>query len=179
MTRSQTPPPAVRLLTALIAGGLAASALAAQAEAPQSAPAAAPVPGSAMLATENGAGVTHAVPRSERAEWFYSARFGVDQMHVKYTASGASLEFRYRVVDPDKAAALVDKRATPILTDQKSGLRLLVPTMEKIGALRQEATPEVGREYWMVFSNPGKIVQRGNRVDVKVGYFQVRGLVVE
>jgi hypothetical protein len=169
----------VRLLMALIAGGLAASAVAAQADAPQIAPAAAAVPASEMLATEKGGGATHAVPHSERAEWFYAARFGVDQMHIKYTASGASLEFRYRVVDPDKAAILTDKRATPYLFDQKSGVRLMVPTMEKIGALRQEALPEVGREYWMAFSNPGKIVQRGNRVDVKVGYFQVRGLVVE
>jgi len=36
-----------------------------------------------------------------------------------------------------------------------------VPTVEKIGALRQTATPEPGHEYWMVFSNPGKLVKQG------------------
>jgi hypothetical protein len=168
-------------VAALLAAGLAASAEG-QAKAPTNPPSQgtpAAQASEALLATAKGGGVTHAAPRSERAAWYYSARFGVDQMRVRYTASGASLEFRYRVVDPDKAMALVDKRATPYLYDQASGVRVEVPTMEQIGTLRQQALPELGREYWMVFSNPGKIVRRGNRVDVKVGYFQVRGLVVE
>lgn len=100
-------------------------------------------------------------------------------MRVRSTASGSSLEFRYRVLEPQKAAALTDKRAKPVLIDQKTGNRLMVPTMEKIGELRQTATPEEGREYWMVFANPGKLVKPGERVDVVIGAFRVSSLTVE
>jgi hypothetical protein len=131
----------------------------------------APPPASAPRAVE--------VPRSQRGETYYARRYGVDHLQVRSTASGASLEFRYRVLDGEKARILNDKRATPYMIDWQTGNRLLVPTMEKIGALRQVVNPEVGREYWMVFSNPGKLVKPGQRVDVVVGAFKVEGLTVE
>jgi hypothetical protein len=119
------------------------------------------------------------VPRSERAEMYYARRFGVDHLQVRSTASGNSLQFRYRVLDAEKAKLLNDKRATPYMLDWQTGNRLQVPTMEKIGTLRQMATPEVGREYWMVFSNPGKLVKPGQKVDVVVGAVRLEGLTVE
>jgi hypothetical protein len=119
------------------------------------------------------------VPHSERAEMYRMRRFGVDHLHVRYISSGSSLEFRYRVVDPDKAQILTDKRAKPFMVDQTTGNKLAVPTMEKIGELRQTATPELGHEYWMVFSNPGKLVKPGQRVDVMIGPFRAEGLTVE
>ena len=75
-------------------------------------------------------------------------------MRVRYTASGASVEFRYHVVDPDKAAVLSDKNATPYLIDEQTGIKLLVPVAEQIGALRQTASPEQWREYWLLFAMP-------------------------
>ena len=119
------------------------------------------------------------VPHSERAEMYRARRFGVDHLRVRSISSGASLEFRYRVVDPDKAQMLTDKRAKPFMVDQTTGNRLAVPTMEKIGELRQTATPELGREYWMVFANRGKLVKPGQRVDVMIGPFRAEGLTVE
>ena len=120
------------------------------------------------------------ISRSQLGETYYARRYGVDQMQVRYTASGESLEFRYRVLDPDKAAILSDKRARPYLIDEQSGVKLEVPVMEKVGALRQTTdAPEAGREYWMLFMNRGKLVRPGHRVDVEVGPFHVRGLTVQ
>ena len=121
----------------------------------------------------------YAGARSQRGEQYYARLYGVDQMHVRSTASGNSLEFRYRVVDPDKAAVLQDKRLKPLLIDQKTGTRLSVPTMDKIGELRQVSEPEAGREYWMIFTNPGKLVKPGSRVDIMAGPLRVSGLYVE
>jgi hypothetical protein len=119
------------------------------------------------------------VPHSDRAEMYRLRRFGVDHLRVRSISSGSSLEFRYRVVDPDKAQMLTDKRAKPFMIDQTTGNKLAVPTTEKIGELRQTATPEPGREYWMVFSNPGKLVKPGQRVDVMIGPFRAESLTVE
>jgi len=134
-----------------------------------------PQPVSATSASPPGA----TIARSQLGETYYARRYGVDQMRVRYTASGESLEFRYRVVDPDKAGLLNDKRAEPHLIDEQTGVRLEVPVMEKIGPLRQTASPEAGREYWMLFMNRGKSVKPGHRVDIEVGPFHVRGLTVE
>ncbi|HJX22601.1 MAG TPA: hypothetical protein VJ454_16515, partial [Steroidobacteraceae bacterium] len=54
----------------------------------------------------------HEIPRSQRGEMYYARRYGVDHLQVRSTSSGQSLEFRYRVLDPSKAARLNDKKAS-------------------------------------------------------------------
>jgi hypothetical protein len=105
--------------------------------------------------------------------------WGIDDIHVRSTASGSLIRFSYRVVDADKADILNNKKATPYLLDEKNGLALQVPTMEQVGQLRQVATPENGREYWMAFSNKGRSVKPGSRVTVIIGRLRIDGLVVE
>jgi len=56
---------------------------------------------------------------------------------------------------------------------------LVVPSIEKIGPLRNSSRPEVGKSYWMAFSNKNGFVKRGDRVDLVVGPFQAKGLVVD
>jgi hypothetical protein len=105
--------------------------------------------------------------------------WGIDDVHVRSTASGSLIRFSYRVVDTDKAKILNDKKATPYLFDQKNGLALQIPRLENVGQLRQVATPENGREYWMAFSNSGRNVKPGNHVTVVIGNFKAEELVVE
>jgi hypothetical protein len=112
------------------------------------------------------------------ARMSYAALGGVDNLIVQETASGALLRFSYRVFDANKAKALNDKKATPYLIDEKTGVVLQVPQMPKVGLLRQTADPVNGAEYWMAFSNKGA-VKRGNRVDVVIGNLRFNGLVVQ
>jgi len=56
---------------------------------------------------------------------------------------------------------------------------LVVPTMEKVGQLRQASTPVMDQSYWMTFSNPGRKVKTGDFVSVVIGQFHAIGLVVE
>jgi hypothetical protein len=114
-----------------------------------------------------------------RAGDYYRLIWGVDALGVKWTESGEVIKFSYRVLDPVKAAALNDKRSEPQLNDPKAGVQLVVPSMEKIGQLRQSSTPEAGKSYWMAFSNKGRLVKRGDHVNVVIGQFRADGLVVD
>ena len=89
------------------------------------------------------------------------------------------IRFSYRVTDAQKAKALNDKKSSPFLLDEQAHVKLVVPTLEKVGELRQSATPEAGKVYWMVFSNKGNLVRPGERVDVIIGKFHADGLLVE
>ena len=114
-----------------------------------------------------------------RAGKYYKLVWGVDALAVKLVESGEVVRFTYRVLDPDKASALNDKNSEPSLIDARAGVKLVVPSMEKIGQLRQTGTPEAGRAYWMAFSNKGRPVKKGDRVDVVIGQFRANGLVVD
>ena len=114
-----------------------------------------------------------------QAQRYYEGVWGVDSLTVKYTESGELIRFSYRVLDASKAAALNQKGVEPSMIDPQAGVKLAVPQMEKIGALRQSSTPIAGKQYWMAFSNSGRRVRPGHRVDVQIGGFHADGLVVE
>ena len=114
-----------------------------------------------------------------RAGTYYELNWGIDSINVKLVESGELVRFSYRILDPDKARVLNDKQTSASLNDPRAGVSLVVPTMEKIGQLRQSTTPEAGRSYWMTFSNKGRRVARGDRVDVVIGPFKASNLVVD
>ena len=116
---------------------------------------------------------------SRHAVAYYGAVWGIDDLTVKAVESGELIRFSYQVLDPQKANLLNDKTNTPYLIAPDAGIRLSIPTLEKVGQLRQSSTPEYGKSYWMAFSNPGRRVKPGDRVDVTIGTFRVQGLVVE
>ena len=114
-----------------------------------------------------------------RAGKFYELNWGIDSITVKLVESGELVRFSYRVLDPEKARVLNDQRNVAALNDPQAGVSLVVPTMEKVGPLRQSTPPEAGRSYWMTFSNKGRRVARGHRVDVVIGQFKASNLVVD
>lgn len=114
-----------------------------------------------------------------RAGAYYRLVWGVDSLSVKWGESGEVIRFSYRVLDADKAKILNDQKLEPSLIDPHAGVRLVVPSMENVGQLRQTAPPESGKSYWVVFSNKGRLVKRGDHVSVVVGAFHAEGLVVD
>ena len=110
---------------------------------------------------------------------YYQGVWGVDSFRVKYTESGEIIRFSYRVLDPEKATALNDKKVEPTLIDPQAGVSLVVPEVSNVGKMRQTSTPKAGMTYWMAFSNKGRPVRPGHRVDVVIGHFRASGLVVE
>ena len=116
---------------------------------------------------------------TQRAQMYYEGVWGVDELHVKVAETGEIIRFNYRVLDPQKAAALNDKKAHPEMLDIQAGVKLVVPQMDKIGQLRQSSAPKAGMTYWMAFSNPTRVVKRGHRVDVVIGSFRAENLIVE
>jgi len=154
------------LLGALLTGLFASPLLS---QAPGSTPKAAP------------AAVTTYRPEhfSKRERSYYQLFWGVDSIHAKAVESGELIKFSYRVLDADKAKALNEKSNEPAMYVPALHAKLVIPTMEKVGQLRQTSTPEPGRIYWMTFSNPGATVKRGDRVTVVIGGFHIDGLLIE
>ena len=107
-------------------------------------------------------------------------QWGIRVVSLRRTAAGHMLDFRFRVIDPEKAAALLRRQDNAVLIDQASGKKLAVPRMPKVGALRPSAVkPEAGRIYFILFNNTGDLVQSGNKVTIGIGDFKAEHLAVE
>ncbi len=157
------------VLAGILAGSVAGSPLGAQ-------------PDAAAGAKPSEAGVAmrprpSRIPRREAA--YYSLFWGVDSFSVKAVESGELIRFSYRILDKDRAKTLNDKKIDAYLVDPASHVKLMVPSLEKVGLLRQSSTPIEGNSYWMAFSNPGRPVKKGDRVNIEIGQFRVEGLVVQ
>jgi hypothetical protein len=106
-------------------------------------------------------------------------QWGIKIKSVRITAAGHMIDFRYRVIDPDKAAMLLRKQSKAYLVDQKTGTQLSVPRT-RIGPLRQTTVkPIPNRDYAMLFKNPMGLVKPGDKVTVVIGDFKAENLIVE
>lgn len=165
----------VMLLAGILAGGIMVST--APAQSPPDQKKASASPGEPLAS--GTVSPYHADRFAARASKYYSLLWGVDSLSVKAVESGELIRFSYRILDPTKAAVLNEKKNEPALIDPEKQVRLIIPTLEKVGQLRQSNVPEAGRSYWMAFSNPGRPVKRGDRVNIVIGQFHADGLVVE
>ena len=114
-----------------------------------------------------------------RKNTYLKREWGIEIMYVRQTAGGYMLEFRYKVVDAEKAKGLFERQTKPMLTHTETGSKLIVPTPAKTGALRNSNPPKDGHTYWMFFANPGQLVKPGEHVNIEIGEFLVENLVVQ
>jgi len=108
--------------------------------------------------------------------------WGVEIVGLYLSAGGYMLDFRYRVIDPEKARPILDHRVKPYLIHAESDAKLVVPSSPKVGALRQtnrSGEPIAGRVYFAFFANPGSFVKAGDRVHVVIGDYRAENLTVE
>ena len=83
------------------------------------------------------------------------------------------LDFRYRVLDPEKASPMLNGKIQPYLVDDLRGARLGVPDTPKLGRIRQTSRNNkilTDRTYFVMFGNPGKAVQSGDKLSLLLGH---------
>jgi hypothetical protein len=163
------------LLAGVLASGILVLPAGAQSPAPAGTPALAGKPSAAAGAPFRN----QPVRMANRANAFYGLVWGVEALSVKAVESGEIIRFSYHVIDADKAKPLNDKQVDPALIAPEKGVKLVVPSLEQVGMLRQMSAPTEGKSYWMAFSNSGRLVRRGDHVNIVIGQFHAENLVVE
>jgi hypothetical protein len=110
------------------------------------------------------------------------AQWGIRVEGLRLSAAGSMLDFRYRVLDAKKAAPLLDGKSQPTLLDAAHGARLGVPESPVLGRIRQTARNNnilLDRNYFIMFGNPGKVLQSGDKVTLLLGQVKITDLTVQ
>jgi hypothetical protein len=100
-------------------------------------------------------------------------RSGVRILHVAVTGAGGLLDLRYQVLDPDKAAAV--HASAPVLVDESTG----AVADQLLMGHRHTGVLHAGQTYYLIFVNPGNLVQTDDRVTVAIGGLRVPHVRVE
>jgi hypothetical protein len=94
-------------------------------------------------------------------------RNGIRIRQVAVTGAGGLIDLRYQVLDPDKAASV--HTALPELVDERTG----VVVDQLLMGHSHKGVMHAGQTYYLLFENPGDLVQRGTEVTVALGGLRV------
>lgn len=108
--------------------------------------------------------------------------YGIRVEGLRLFAAGSMLDFRYRVLDAQKAAPLLNGKFQPYLFDEARGAKLGVPDAPVLGRIRQTARNNnihLNRTYFIMFGNPGKALQSGDKVTLLLEKAKIMDLRVQ
>jgi hypothetical protein len=108
-------------------------------------------------------------------------QWGVEVLGIRLASGDYMMDFRYRVLDVDKALTLFDHQIKPYLIVDRTNIKLPVPMAAKVGALRptnRGKNIKPNKNYFMIFGNPDRHVKAGETVTIVVGDFRIEHLLV-
>ncbi len=124
-----------------------------------------------LLLTICMAGFCFSVTADELRQIDMQQDWGVEPVHLRLTAGGYMIEFRYKILDVEKARILSSRKRTdfPQLQSLKSKAKLGVPYGPTVGYLKSNRWfHELGKMYIAMFSNGGKHLLRGDKVKIQI-----------
>ena len=130
---------------------------------------------SAADTTEPAADVPIALDRPVLSDSEFQDQVGVRIQTLATTGGGGLLDLRYQVLDPSKAGAVHDEATPPTLVDEATGLIV----NQLLMGHSHTGDFHAGVGYYLVFENPGNLIQPGSSVTVLLGDAQLEHVVVE
>jgi hypothetical protein len=102
-------------------------------------------------------------------------RYGIRPTLIGVTAAGGMVDFRFKVLDAEKARILTkDHSLMPVLTVQNSGTRLALP-----GNGMHSMTFYNDKVYYILFGNPKGEIKPGTLIEVAFGDMQVGPILAQ
>ena len=100
---------------------------------------------------------------------------GVQLVRITVSAGGGMLDLRYRIMDPDKAAIVHDKKKPPTIVDEATGRSASQSWMPHHGG----GEPKFAVTYYELIYNPDGIIKRGDRVTLVIGDTRLAHVIVQ
>ncbi|MDJ0323684.1 hypothetical protein QMG61_07895 [Cryobacterium sp. PH31-AA6] len=103
-----------------------------------------------------------------------AARYGINVNLIGVTAAGGLIEFRYQVVDPDKADRMMqDTTLLPIVVVEDSGATMV------ISRPHHAVDPQLGGTYFFLFANAHNAIHAGSQVTLVMGDARLEHIVAQ
>jgi hypothetical protein len=105
-----------------------------------------------------------------------AARYGIDVTLIGVTAAGGLIDFRYQVVDPDKANPIIhDLDLFPKLVVEDTGATLGLRSLPH----SHKAELELGGTYFFLLPNANNAIHQGSRVTLVIGDARLEHIVAK
>ncbi len=102
------------------------------------------------------------------------AEWGIRIQHIGVSADGGLIDFRFVVVDPDKAAPLLSVENRPRLYVEDSGA-----LVDSLMHPPHSHVPDPGQSHFLLYNNTGGAIQRGTSVSVLLGDLRLEHIIAK
>ncbi len=100
-----------------------------------------------------------------------AAQWGIRIQHIGVSADGGLIDFRFVVVDPDKAAPLLNLENRPRLFVEATGAKV-----DSLMHPPHAHAPDPGQSHFLLYNNTDGVIQRGTLVSVLIGDLRLEHL---
>lgn len=101
-----------------------------------------------------------------------AARYGINVNLIGVMAAGGLIEFRYQVVDPDKAGRMIhDVNLLPIVVVEETGATMVISRPHHAADL------QLGGTYFFLFANAHNAIHAGSQVTLVMGDARLEHIV--
>ena len=117
---------------------------------------------------------TVGLPGQPVTEAAIEEKFGIRITHIAVLADGGLIDFRFQVLDADKAAALFELERRPLLYVEASG--------KKVDSLYHPPHGHnilAGQSQYMIYNNHQGAIQRGSPVSVVLGDLRLEHIIAK
>ncbi len=96
--------------------------------------------------------------------------WGIQPVFLRITGGGYMIEFRYKVIDTQKALVLSANKIFPSMLSMKSKAKLAVPYSSTVGYLKSNRKfLKQDRNYIVLFANENRHMLPGDQVKIQIG----------
>lgn len=131
-----------------------------------------------LPAKENKIFHVHTSKINQKEKILPEQKLGIKVESLRLTAYGKLVDFRFKVIDEERASVIFNPKLKPYLTDINTNSKFYIPNTPKVGSLRSYGTPVKNRVYFMLFANNGAL-KKGSKVNIVIGDTIIENLVVE
>ena len=114
------------------------------------------------------------IPGTPASAEAVEARYGIRITHIAVIAGGGLIDFRFQIIDPDKAAALVSVEGRPILIAEDSG-----KVIDSLYHPPHSHNIVAGQSQYFLYNDRGGAIQRGTLVSVVLGDLRLEHIVAK
>jgi hypothetical protein len=114
------------------------------------------------------------LPGQPATEAAIEDKWGIRITHIAVLADGGLIDFRFQVLDPDKASPLFDLATRPIMIVETTG--------KKVDSLYHPPHGHnivAGQSQYFIYNNNGNAIQSGSSVSVVLGDMRLEHVIAK
>lgn len=104
----------------------------------------------------------------------FEEKWGIHISHIAVVADGGLIDFRFQVIDPDKASPVMEVETRPHLYVESTGQEV-----SSLYHIMHNHAIQAGKSHYLIFNNENGAIRSGTSVSVVLGDMRLEHIIAQ